>query len=838
MLLMTLMTASAEAQDIKVVRGGCTPDLSDPAATTRGVQRRLPAANKEWDASRVYHQLVILVEFVDSTFSGDDPRGRYDRMLNEAGYNEGFGAGSMADYFREQSGGLFNLQFDVYGPFKTSAKVQPIAKPTAETKNYHAAALAEAARMLVKEYPSLDYKQYDWNGNGQVNQVIFVTASCCGNQGTEKYYGFMWPNTSSFSAVKTPDGVTISNYTASAELWRPGSSCGIGTICHEFTHSLGLPDIYPTSSSSNYYSVCDEWDLMDGGNFTNQGWCPPNYTAIEKMLLGWLTPIELTEPTTITGMKPVSEGGETYIVKHTDKEYLLLENRQWSRWDAGVPGRGLLITHIDYNESRWNANAVNGDDAHFRCDILHADNLDYEQWNVIQPRSTKQWTGAKWMHNRHLSTSPYPWTTDSTTFENRALTDESVPAVKMYNANAAGSKKLQKAITNIQMTDDGLISFDFMGGKGIESLTYEGVNYKVTSMSERTVVVTNSTIDRVLEVPASFESEGSTWHVTGIEAGVLEDCDKLAAIIWNPAVVFTETVKNPNVLLYVTDSQYAPATIKNVVVNNVADEITLTDAESGNDFYCPVEFTAVKISYAHDYGMTSGIGEARGWETLTLPFDVQKVTHSTKGDIVPFKVWNNSNTTKPFWLMELGSNGFVHADTIKANTPYIICMPNHSNYKESVRLNGRIVFSAENVAVKSTDEDQLSPATYANRHFCPNYVNRQEDGMYVLNVRNSYVSYVGEMTEGSKFVANLRPVMPFEAYMTTSDGSRLWIGIAEDMATHLSELSEQPDKVSSIVVYNLNGQVVKVEDDKTVDEVRAVLPAGIYIVNDNKLLVK
>ena len=454
-----MMSVAAQAQDITVVKGGCTPDLSDASAVTRGTQKRaLPNVYKKWDATRTYHQLVILVEFVDSTFSREDPRAQYDRMLNEPGYNEGNGTGCMADYFREQSSGLFNVHFDVYGPYRTSSKAQPIASPNKNTKNYHQEALAEATKMMINENPDVDFKQYDWDGNKRVNQVIYVTASCCGNQGTSKYYGFLWPNTSTLGTIKTPDGLSISNYTASAELWKPGSSCGIGTICHEYTHSLGLPDIYPTSTSSNYYSVCDEWDLMDGGNFTNMGWCPPNYTAQEKMVLGWLTPIELTEPTTVTGMKPVSKGGETYIIKHTNTEYLLLENKQWTGWDAGLPGRGLLITHVDYSDSRWNGNTVNTVDDHFCYDIVHADFLDYEQWNKIQPRNTKQWVGENWMHNRHLSTSPYPWTTDSTANENRELTYKQV---KMYNPNTGGATQLQQSISNIQMTADGLISFDF-----------------------------------------------------------------------------------------------------------------------------------------------------------------------------------------------------------------------------------------------------------------------------------------------------------------------------------------------------------------------------------------
>ena len=93
------------------------------------------------------------------------------------------------------------------------------------------------------------------------------------------------------------------------------------------------------------------------------------------MLLGWLTPTELTSPITITDMKPVAEGGEAYIVKHTNSEYYVLENRQQTGWDIGEPGRGLLIYHVDYLESSWRINSVNTG-KNFRYDLVHADNLD------------------------------------------------------------------------------------------------------------------------------------------------------------------------------------------------------------------------------------------------------------------------------------------------------------------------------------------------------------------------------------------------------------------------------------------------------------------------------
>ena len=468
-----LASMSALAQDFKVVRGGCTPDVvGDEIATTRaGTSRRhfLPPKNRDWDRNRIYRQLVILVAFKgDSTyFNMENPRETYHRMFNESGFNieNRNSKGCVADYFRDQSNGMFNLQFDVFGPYNISLKAQPYESPNGNTSNYGRDAMVEATKMMLDENPNLDFSVYDWNKDGYVNQVVYVFAGYTGNAG-KLGYGYLWPNTSSFSSITTPDGLKIMNYTASAERWPSSSnlSCGIGTICHEFTHSLGLPDIYPTANGVGY-SIVDEWDLMDGGNFTNYGWCPPNYSPHEKMLLGWLTPIELTDATTITGMKCVEDGGEIYMIKHTENEFYLLENRQWKGWDAGVPGKGLVVYHVNYDVDKWSDNSVNNQKGRPYYSLVHADNLDYDAWDdIMDVRELSSYIESRRLHNRHLSTSPYPWTTDSTDFVNDCLTDSSTPASLMYNKNEdTDSKCLSKSIKNVRMSDDGLISFDFEG---------------------------------------------------------------------------------------------------------------------------------------------------------------------------------------------------------------------------------------------------------------------------------------------------------------------------------------------------------------------------------------
>ena len=413
--------------------------------------KKLSPMTIEWDSTKVYRSPVVLISFSDRDFHPDFSVAYYDSLFNVRGFNKGKGKGCVADYFREQSGGLLNLQFDVFGPVKV-----PYAMKKGE--NSYTSIFSEAVKKIVDSL-QVDLSTYDWDGDGTAEQVACITAGYGGNDSSKEASGCIWPRTGTFTTISTPTG-SISKFTASCEMWASDErSCGIGTICHEFTHCLGLPDLYPTSGSE--YSVLDEWSLMDGGNYINKGWCPPNFSPHEKMLMGWLTPIELTEATRIDSLKPVSEGGETYRVSHTDNEYYLLQNRQWTGWDLRTPGHGLLIWHVDYLQSAWKANTLNNSPSHHRYELVHADNMDYNDWDVLVGNNSPYVGG----HSTILSTSPYPLTGDER--ENRRLTDTSTPAAQMFNRNDSGSNMLSKPIVHIEESEEGLISFDFMKGEDI-----------------------------------------------------------------------------------------------------------------------------------------------------------------------------------------------------------------------------------------------------------------------------------------------------------------------------------------------------------------------------------
>lgn len=450
-LALAVLTAGAQ-------RIGCV--IPGDRAETRAGRYFLPDPY-DFDPQTVYRQPVVLVSFNDMDFSMADPQAYYGRVCNEKGYNEGVGLGCLADYFREQSGGCLNLQFDVYGPVKVNKQ------SGGHGQEYHGLDIPPMANEELRKLVQNDFSIYDWDGDGMVNQVIFVLAGYSGNLKT----GYAWPNTTSYS-FKLPGDVPINYGSIITELWNDGSVMGFGTIAHEFCHCLGLPDLYPLGNATAFSAV-DEWDLMDGGNYTNKGWCPPNLSAMEKMYLGWGDPEELTTETTITGMKSLSDGGKTYIIRnsgHPD-EYYLLENRQQTGWDYGIPGQGLLIYHVDYTRDSWGNNQVNISDTHYRYDLFHADGKNYLDWDPNNDgKDSQKWSMPNCLRNIYLSTSTYPYA------DNQSLTDSSSPAATLFTENVQGKLFMSKSVTNILQAADGTISFDFMKeGTGIRGVkTNEG----------------------------------------------------------------------------------------------------------------------------------------------------------------------------------------------------------------------------------------------------------------------------------------------------------------------------------------------------------------------------
>jgi len=379
-------------------------------------------------------------------------------------------------------------------------------------------------------------------------------------------------------------------------------------------------------------------------------------------------------------------------------------------------------------------------------------------------------------------------------------------------------------------------------------------------------VMMNGDYEEHVDIPASVEYNGITWTVSEIAdnafadndrivsvsipasvvkcgRNVFEGCERLSAIVWQPQQRLTErqagTMDNPNLLFYTSDRGFAPAGVNNVVVNGHADAIRLTET---NGFHCPKAFTADKASFSHRFSMRSGNKkvqgeESMGWETIALPFNVGKVQHATKGEIVPFAAYTADSGTHPFWLYGYDAvRGFVEAPSIEANRPYIICMPNNSLYAEEYNLAGIVEFSAENVTVEASDN--IHNVTCGDNMFCPTFQVTSKD-VKALNVNNDYVKYDGgARKEGSAFIYRLREARPFEAYMTSVSGAQATVAIFEELPTAMGSIPLKNADMGRLTICSISGQVVRAAEGISLQEAMRGLAPGVYVANGKKIVVK
>ncbi|MDE7402309.1 MAG: M6 family metalloprotease domain-containing protein [Muribaculaceae bacterium] len=310
--------------------------------------------------------LVVLVEFQDRSFTYNYDN--FNDMLNAPGYSAMGAAGSASDYFRDNSYGIFTPEFDVYGPVKLSQNMAYYGGN--DDANAHKMAV-EACRQLDS---TVDFSEYDRDHDGWIDNIYIFYAGYGEADGGGS--NTVWPHAANIyqkGETLMLDGVMAGGYACSNELMgNTTSMVGIGTFCHEFSHVLGLPDLYATNGSdidTPYY-----WSLMEHGNYNGNGRCPASLTAYEKYYLGWLSPIVITETDRGTIRLPELSEGLAYKVDMpgNENEYYFLEHRTRKGWDAGLPAEGLLIWHIDYDPSAWADNRVNNDPARQRVDLIEA----------------------------------------------------------------------------------------------------------------------------------------------------------------------------------------------------------------------------------------------------------------------------------------------------------------------------------------------------------------------------------------------------------------------------------------------------------------------------------
>ena len=313
--------------------------------------------------------LVILAEFSDTTFTIQNTKQVFTNYLmneghfSETDYAQNKNYKGVRGYFKDCSYGNFIPTFDVVGPVK-------LPKP----QTVYGAGRNDRPDLLLEDACSavdniVDFSQYDANGDGLVDLVYIIyaghSANISGNKETD-----IWPKSGTISISKTFDGKSIGRYGVSNELAGKENKKkeketinGIGLFCHEFSHTLGLPDIYAlpgTPAADQDNQGMEYWDLMDGGTEVQNGRVPSPYLAWEREAMGWMTIDKLTSDQQVTDLKSLENGGKAYKIlnKNVANEFIVLQSIQQGGWYQGwtktqIP-KGLLAYRISYPYDKVN----------------------------------------------------------------------------------------------------------------------------------------------------------------------------------------------------------------------------------------------------------------------------------------------------------------------------------------------------------------------------------------------------------------------------------------------------------------------------------------------------
>ena len=415
--------------------------------------------------------IMILVNFSDKAFQTGHDNALFNRIANEEGFSEGNFKGSMADYFKAQSRGKFELDFDVVGPLTVSKNASYYGKNDDSGNDMYAGQMVCEAVELAKQMVT-DWTPYDWDSDGYVDQVYVVYAGkgeADGGASTTiwphaysldeaKYYG---DGSGSVEVGTSEKSLKVDSYACGAELeGYNGDINGIGTMCHEYSHCLGYPDFYDIDYSGG--QGMGSYDLMDSGSYNGDTYQPAGYTSYERWFAGWEEPIELNaEDVAVTNMKSLQDGGEFYIIYNdmNPDEYYLLENRQKEGWDASLPGAGLLILHCDYDASVWEANGPNDDPNHQRFTVVPADG----KYSYTMYEGVKYYDNAVLFPNGSISAFNKNFKTKDTQAKN---------AAQFFTKTSNGTYWMNGSVENITQNSDNTISFDyvatFVGGNPIQ----------------------------------------------------------------------------------------------------------------------------------------------------------------------------------------------------------------------------------------------------------------------------------------------------------------------------------------------------------------------------------
>ena len=323
--------------------------------------------------------LVILVNFKNETpFSLSAEY--YEKLLGREG--EPAESMSMRKYYQDMSGGKLNLTFTVLGPYtldygKAHYGTNEIKSDGMDMDTLTGDIAWEAVDKAITNNPTVfsaeNLSKWDYDGNGEIDTFFVIHAGIGEEEGIDSkdIYSLRWFIFAAYINGRATHpylkygGKYFNSYTIQPEHLYSSNEGALGTFCHEYGHTLGLADLYDTTSET---AGAGDWSLMGGGSWgSGKAADSVPLLAWEKYYMGWLTPTTITptaKPQTFK-FSDTETSHEAWKINLTDdgSQYLILEGkkRNWTGTGWADLEDGLLITHIDEDilDARWASNTIN-----------------------------------------------------------------------------------------------------------------------------------------------------------------------------------------------------------------------------------------------------------------------------------------------------------------------------------------------------------------------------------------------------------------------------------------------------------------------------------------------
>lgn len=438
----------------------------EAAAYSKG-QRAISTQNNYVPHTGTITIPVVLVNFQDVKFKINKPKEAFDQLFNsdtqaDLGNGNRLNYGSVAKYFRDMSNGAFTPKFKVYGPV-TVDKPETYYGGKHENDNNDEnpwQLVKDALKLVEGQVTEDDIKSFCSDGK-TIDCVYIVYAGLGQNDGGDGTT--VWANCSTTGGA-TLGGKEVRWYTMSGELSPvkiKDSTIpvvnGLGVICHEFSHSLGLPDMYPTETSAYLDNQeMEYWDLMDGGEYTYNGFCPTAYTAFEKEQMEWqVDMVTLDSDASVTMTTSTEQGGTAYKIVNpqNDKEYLMLEYIQRKGWNQYLFGNGLLVYHVCLpSETLYSSTRLNNTPGYPGMAVVPADGACLSSYIKANEND----------YGNSLYGDLFPGTGNLQGQNVTELSDTNKqPNFCWYNAAKTEKLNTNKAIKNVKY-DNGVLTFDYV----------------------------------------------------------------------------------------------------------------------------------------------------------------------------------------------------------------------------------------------------------------------------------------------------------------------------------------------------------------------------------------